>query len=207
MMKYIRRNVQIVFSACVQVVVMTGLMLSGIPSGMADGSVTPAVRTESAQTNILTSDQMDSHDDVAGDKPVKAGKSEEAGKAGGMNHQPTKDRTGTVWQGTDHSQSGSKAVNSVANIFDMDVLIERLKKTDAIGMFTKLALRSDALDMVDMIKAYNKHMARYSLKELRARFDGLLLKVLVLLDDDPGLSRDISLARENIWKSLLEVKA
>jgi len=96
-----------------------------------------------------------------------------------------------------------------AEPFDMNVLIERLKKTDAIGMFTKLALRSDALDIMDMIKAYNRHIARYSLKELRARFNGLVLKVLALLDDDPMLSRDISLAREKIWKSLLtqEVKA
>jgi len=103
--------------------------------------------------------------------------------------------------------STPKAVKPVAKTFGMDGLIERLKKTDAIGMFTKLTLRSDALDLMKMVKAYNKRMVRYSLQELRARFNGLMLKVLALLDDDPGLSRDINLAREDIWKSLLEVKA
>jgi len=103
--------------------------------------------------------------------------------------------------------STPKAVKPVARTFNMDMLIERLKKTNALGMFTKLALRSDASDIMGMVKAYNKRRAKYSLKELRARFNGLVLKVLALLDDDPRLSRDISLAQEDIWKSLLEVKA
>ena len=93
------------------------------------------------------------------------------------------------------------------NPFDMDALIERLKASQAIGVFTKLALRSDALDLMDMVKAYRRDNKRMKLDEIRARFDGLLLKVLALLDDDPVLSGDISLAREGIWKSLLEVKA
>jgi len=91
--------------------------------------------------------------------------------------------------------------------FDMDALIERLKASQAIGVFTKLALRSDALDLMDMVKSYRRDNKRMKLDEIRARFDGLLLKVLALLDDDPVLSGDISLAREGIWKSLLEVKA
>jgi len=91
--------------------------------------------------------------------------------------------------------------------FDMDALIERIKHSHAIGMFTKLALRSDALDMVDLIRAYRQKANRMSLDEVRARFDGLFLKVLALLDDDPVLSREINMSREGIWKSLLEVKA
>lgn len=94
-----------------------------------------------------------------------------------------------------------------AKPFNMDELIERLKKSDAIGFLTKLTLRSDALDLVGMVKAYKEHKSRYSLADLHARFNGLLLKVLALLSDDPKLSKDISVAREDIWKSLLEVKA
>jgi len=147
---------QTVFLACVQVAVIMGLMLSGMPSCVADDSVAPdappgSTQIEPAQTNT----------------------------------------------------SIPKTVKPVAKTFNMDMLIERLKKTNALGMFTKLALRSDALDIMDMVKAYNKHRAKYSVKKLRARFDGLVLKVLALLNDDPGLSRDISLAREDIWKSLL----
>lgn len=91
--------------------------------------------------------------------------------------------------------------------FSMDELIERLKKTDAIGFLTKLTLRSDALDLVKMVKEYKRHDSPYSLSQLHARFNGLLLKVLALLDDDPKLSKDISQARNEIWKNLMEVKA
>jgi len=90
--------------------------------------------------------------------------------------------------------------------FDMDALIERIRESHVIGIFTKLALRSDALDMVDLFKAYRRQANHITLDELRARFDGLLLKTLALLDDDPALSREISMSREGIWKSLLEVK-
>jgi len=90
--------------------------------------------------------------------------------------------------------------------FDMDALIERIRESHVIGIFTKLALRSDALDMVDLFKAYRRQVNHITLDELRARFDGLLLKTLALLDDDPALSREISMSREGIWKSLLEVK-
>jgi len=86
-------------------------------------------------------------------------------------------------------------------------LIERLKNSDAIGMFTKLALRSDAMDVMYAVKAYHKREKQVSLDQVRARFDGLLLKVLALLDNDPALSGDINMAREDIWRSLMEVKA
>jgi len=90
--------------------------------------------------------------------------------------------------------------------FDMDVLIARVKKTDAIGVFSKLALRSDALDLMGMVKAWRRHVKKLSLDDVRSQYDGLLLKILALLNDDPALSRDISMAREQIWQSLLEVK-
>jgi len=159
MMQGAGRNMQTVFLAYVQAAVITGLMLSGMPSCVADDSLAPDASPESTQIG------------------------------------PAQTNTSTP-----------KAVKPVAKTFNMDMLIERLKKTNALGMFTKLALRSDALDIMDMVKAYNKQKASYSVKKLRARFDGLVLKVLALLDDDPGLSRDISLAREDIWKSLLTNK-
>jgi len=103
-------------------------------------------------------------------------------------------------------QKPTRVQSKQAPKFDMDGLISRLKKSHAIGIFTKLALRSDALDLIDLVKAWRRHMRKISLQEVRARYNGLLLKVLALLDDDPELSRDISLARESIWKSLMEVK-
>jgi len=112
-------------------------------------------------------------------------------------------------QDTSSKAKAKKPDKSASNqkSFDMDALIEQIKQSHAIGMFTKLALRSDALDMIDLIKAYRQKANSMSLDEVRARFDGLFLKVLALLDDDPVLSRKISMSREGIWNSLLEVKA
>lgn len=90
---------------------------------------------------------------------------------------------------------------------DMNALIERLKQTKAIGFLTKLALRSDALDLIEMAKQYKRHPTEDGLKALRSRYEGLVLKVLALLEKDPQLARDIALAREKIWHHLLEANA
>jgi len=91
---------------------------------------------------------------------------------------------------------------------DLKVLEQRLKKTDAIGFFTKLAIRNDIIDLMDKIKKYRKNSKlKVKMKEVRASFDGLLLKIIALLEGDASLSRDLYVGRESIWESLLEVKA
>lgn len=91
--------------------------------------------------------------------------------------------------------------------FDMDTLVERLKKTDAIGFFTKLAIRNDVVDFSELIQKYRQESKLEArIKDIRARFEGLFLKIVALLEKDPNLSRDIYLARENIWKDLLKEK-
>ena len=95
-----------------------------------------------------------------------------------------------------------------ASPVDFNALIERLKDTHAIGFFTKIAIRNDIIDLIGSIKKYRKHaVLRDKIQEIRASFDGLLLKIVALLEDDPDLSRDLYVGRESIWKSLLEVKA
>ncbi len=101
--------------------------------------------------------------------------------------------------------SGQEPKASPSGI-DLDTLTERLKQTPAIGVFTKLAIRSDIMDLKDEITDYRqKSVLQSKLEEVRSRFDGLLMKIVALLEDDPGLSRDLYTARESIWKSLLEV--
>jgi len=103
---------------------------------------------------------------------------------------------------------GGGEVATASAPLDMDMLVERLKQTRAIGFFTKLAIRNDVMDLIVLIDNYRKKSVLGSkLDDVRARFDGLFLKIVALLEDDPDLSRDIYLARERIWKSLLEVKA
>ncbi len=89
----------------------------------------------------------------------------------------------------------------------MKQLIARLKKTSAIGFFTKLALRSDAIDLQRDIRHAIAQGAMPSQRQtLRQRFDGLVIKILALLDQDPPLARDIFRARESIWISLIQLK-
>jgi len=214
MMQGIGRDMQTIFPACIQATVILGFMLSGTPSGMAAGSAMPCVHSDSTQTNstqvqTYKSGHVDRRANTTGNKSADAEKSEGMVKSNsinhkhGMKHESVKSYIASPPETVKPEGAISTAVKPGAKAFDMDMLIDRLKKSNAIGMFTKLALRSDALDIIDMINAYNKHRTKYSLKELRSRFNGLVLKVLALLDDDPKLSRDISLAREEIWKSLL----
>jgi len=91
---------------------------------------------------------------------------------------------------------------------DFKTLKKRLKNTDAIGFFTKLAIRNDIVDLMDKIKQYRKRsILKANMKKIRSSFDGLLLKIIALLEKDPNLSRDLYVGRESIWESLLEVKA
>jgi len=110
---------------------------------------------------------------------------------------------------TAHKVSGEGRIHSEppAPKTDLAILTKRLKNTDAIGVFTKLAIRSDIMDLKEEIESYRqKAVLQAKLKDARAKFDGLLLKIVALLEADPDLSSDLYSARESIWKSLLGVK-
>jgi len=119
------------------------------------------------------------------------------------------DRPGKVAESKDADSENQDVVGkdkaTVKKGFDIDELTRRLKETRAIGFFTKLAIRSDAMDLLHQAEKYRTSEGRAKLETLRERFNGLLLKILALLQDDPKLAEDISLAREDIWKSVLEV--
>ena len=104
------------------------------------------------------------------------------------------------------AQSGEKP--PAAPQLDMDTLIERLKQTQAIGVLTKLVLRSNVNDLIGEVKRYKRAKGTPTqLERIKAHFNGLLLKVLALLDEDPKLAEDIQCARDNLWRHLMEVKA
>jgi len=89
----------------------------------------------------------------------------------------------------------------------MDELVEGLKESKAIGFFTKLAIRSDVIGFRDNVKKIRKkNQLKDKMKSVKANFDGLLLKIMTLLEKDPNLSKKIYLGRHSIFKSLLEVQ-
>jgi len=89
----------------------------------------------------------------------------------------------------------------------MDELVEGLKESKAIGFFTKLAIRSDVLGFRDKVKKIRRNnQLKDKMESIKANFDGLLLKIMALLEKDPDLSKKIYLGRHSIFKSLMEVK-
>jgi hypothetical protein len=88
---------------------------------------------------------------------------------------------------------------------DLTTLETRLKETKAIGVFTKITLKNQVDDLLEQFRAYYQGRAKTSLAELRRPYDGLILKVLSLLQDgDPELARTIVSSREAIWGILAD---
>jgi len=90
----------------------------------------------------------------------------------------------------------------------MDELVQRLKESKAIGFFTKLAIRADVLDFKQYVDDLKKKRALdMEMPKVHESFNGLVLKIMALLEEDPDLSEKIYTARASILKSLLEVKS
>ena len=88
---------------------------------------------------------------------------------------------------------------------DMKSLEARLKETQAIGVFTKLALKNQVNDLLDQFRAFYQGQLKTTLAELRRPYEMLLQKVLALLQDsDPPLAGAIVASREAIWGILAD---
>lgn len=86
---------------------------------------------------------------------------------------------------------------------DLKSLETRLKETNAIGVFTKLALKNQVDDLLDRFRGFYQGRIKTSLTDLRDSFDRLFLKVLALLQDsDPTLAKEIRTSRDSIWAIL-----
>ncbi len=97
-------------------------------------------------------------------------------------------------------QKPGAAPARTTSTLDLDALEQRLKNTDAIGVFTKIALKNQVDDLLKRFKAYHQSDGKTALSQLRQSYDQLLLKVNdVLRNDDPSLASEIMGSREAIW--------
>ena len=88
---------------------------------------------------------------------------------------------------------------------DVAALKARLRDTNAIGLFTKLALRNQVDDLLQQFRAQYLSGQKPNVAALRQPYDMLVLKVLALLQDsDPPLARTIAGSREAIWGILAD---
>jgi hypothetical protein len=92
-----------------------------------------------------------------------------------------------------------------AQMLDLASLEQRLRDTRGIGLFTKLSLKNQVDDLLEQFRAYYRAQGKPPPTPLRQRYDGLLLKVITLLqDNDAALAADISSSREALWGILAD---
>ena len=88
---------------------------------------------------------------------------------------------------------------------DVPELKARLRDTPVMGVFTKLALRNQAQDLLNQFRAHYQGGKSAGIDSLRQRYNMLVLKVLALVQDgDPALARAISGSREAVWRILAD---
>ena len=88
---------------------------------------------------------------------------------------------------------------------DVAALKARLRDTNAIGVFTKLALKNQVDDLLNQFRAHYESGKKTSVASLRQPYEMLVLKVLALIQDsDPPLARTIAGSREAIWGILAD---
>ena len=88
---------------------------------------------------------------------------------------------------------------------DVAALKTRLRDTNAIGVFTKLALKKQVDDLLQQFRTHYLNGQKTGNAALRQSYDMLVLKVLALIqDNDPSLARTIAGSREAIWGILAD---
>lgn len=88
---------------------------------------------------------------------------------------------------------------------DVHALKARLRETDAIGLFTKIALKNQVDDLLEQFRTQHGNGQSNDIAALREPYDLLVLKVLALIQDgDPALARTVAASRESIWDILAD---
>lgn len=102
-------------------------------------------------------------------------------------------------------ESAASAQPSKAATLDLAGLTQRLRDTNAIGIFTKLSLKNQVDDLLEEFRGFYNGQVKVQLPELRQRYELLLLKVVTLLQDaDQPLAKAVASSREAIWNVLAD---
>jgi hypothetical protein len=92
-----------------------------------------------------------------------------------------------------------------AETLDLSALVTRLRKTKAINLLTKFAVKNESDDLLEQFRAYHTQRGITTLADLRRSYDSLFHKLHSLLREaDPPLARDIDRSRAAIWELLAD---
>lgn len=99
-------------------------------------------------------------------------------------------------------QSGSDNSDG-ADDFDLNALVSRISQSKALGLFTKLSLKHDIDGLLENVRKYHDGSGDGSLEQLRERYDVLVHKLMILLQEKDGeLAKSIDDGRDNLWAML-----
>ena len=99
-------------------------------------------------------------------------------------------------------QSGSDNSDG-ADDFDLNALVSRISQSMALGLFTKLSLKHDIDGLLENVRKYHDGSGDGSLEKLRERYDVLVHKLMILLQEKDGeLVKSIDDGRDKLWAIL-----
>ena len=94
-----------------------------------------------------------------------------------------------------------------ADDFDLNALISRVSQSRALGFLTKLSLKRDVGRLLENVRKYHDGSGDGSLEQLRERYDVVLHKLVILLQDkDRELVKSIDDGRDKLWAILSDDK-
>ncbi len=89
---------------------------------------------------------------------------------------------------------------SASPALDLEALADRLRATDAVGLFAKLAIEREVMDLARGFQRYHEGDMAIGLHELRQRFEALRAGIAGRLKNgDPALAGDIAGSGATLW--------
>lgn len=100
------------------------------------------------------------------------------------------------------SRAGSAVVTASApQALDFEALAARLRETDAVGHFAKLAIERKVMNLARAFQHYHEGDAAIGIRELRHRFEALRARIAARLKaGDPALAGDIAVSGATLWQ-------
>ncbi len=90
-----------------------------------------------------------------------------------------------------------------ADDFDLNALVSRISQSKALGLFTKLSLKHDIDGLLENVRKYHDGSGDGSLEQLHERYDVLVHKLMILLQEKDGdLVKSIDDGRDKLWAIL-----
>ena len=88
---------------------------------------------------------------------------------------------------------------------EIDKLYEDITNTKAIGLFTKLSFRNNAMSLHESFGKYHQGSRPPTLDELEQRYELMVQEIMTLVQDkDPALADEIQQKKDLLWMTMID---